>query len=189
MTKPKSNQPKPATPAAPAVHTPSKAKFVTVASKLPMSIEIQLCKPTTARQSGQFGSVVEEVHVKHGAIHVIRGVSYPEGNKLPKGFPKRPNMIDDEKGGYALTPGVPADFWAAWLEQNKDTDMVKNGMIKAQPDLESLAADAAEHANADSGLGPMNPEMDAKGSPLDRRSPRPASISVTPVAPEARPAA
>ena len=98
-------------------------------------------------------------------------------------------MIEDQNGGYALTPGVPADFWNEWLKQNAETEMVLNGMIKAQHDLESLAADAAEHADRDSGLGPLNPEMDAKGNPLDRRAPKPASLSVAPVTPEPRPAA
>ena len=177
------------TVAAPAVHAPNKGKFVTVASKLEMSIEIQLCKPTTRHMSGQHGPVDETINIKFGAIYVIRGVSYPEGNKLPKGYPKRPQMIEDAHRGYALTPGIPADFWAEWVKQNAETEMVQNGMIKAQTDLDSLAADAAEHADKDSGLGPMNPEMDAKGRPLDRRSPQPPSISVAAVQPDVRPAA
>jgi hypothetical protein len=156
---------------APAVKTPSKAKFVTVASKMPMNIELQLCAPRTARVTGQFGSVEETVFIKHGAVHVIRGTAYPE-LKPPKGFPKRPDMIEDEKGGYALTPGVPAEFWEKWLEENRDTEMVQNGMIKAQSDLDSLAADAAEHADRDSGLGALNPDG-------DRRNPKPANSSIT----------
>ena len=188
MTKPKSN-PKTETPAAPAVHTPNRGKFVTVASKIPMSITIQLCKPTEKAVSGQHGPTTEKFHTPYGAIYVIRGTGYPEGNKLPKGFPKRPEMIEDQNGGYALTPGVPADFWNDWLKQNAETEMVLNGMIKAQHDLESLAADAAEHADRDSGLGPLNPEMDAKGNPLDRRAPKPASLSVAAVTPEPRPTA
>lgn len=167
--------------AAPAVHTPSKAKYVTVASKLPMSIEIQLCKPSTRTSTGQYGSVVETVQVKTGAVHVIRGTGYPRG-EAPEGFPERPQMIKDAGGGYALTPNIPADFWAAWLEQNAETDMVRNGIVKAQADLDSLAADAKDHAAIDSGLGPLNP----KG---DRRNPRPANASVTPVQPESRTAA
>ena len=163
--------PKPSAPiTAPAVHTPSKAKFVTVASKLPMNIEIQLTKKTTAVQTGQFGSVKEDIFVKYGEIHVIRGTAYPNGTP-PKGFPKRPDTIEDDKGGYALTPKVPADFMAAWMEQNGETDMVKNGMIKMQADLDDLAADAADHASVDSGLGALNPEG-------DRRNPQPVNSAV-----------
>lgn len=167
--------------AAPTVKTPSKAKFVTVASKLPMNIEIQLCKPHTAAITGQFGSTKETVLRKEGAVHIIRGNAYPNG-QAPKGFPRRPDLIEDSHGGYALTPNVPADFWAAWLEQNADTDMVRSGMIKAQPDLDSLAADAREHEDSDSGLGPLNPDG-------DRRNPRPINDAVQPIKPEARPSA
>ena len=172
-------------PKAPSIITESKAKFVTVASKLTMSFEMQLAMPRTARETGQFGSVESTVYIKQGMIHVIRGTGYPEG-KPPKGFPKRPDFIEDENGGYALTPGVPAEFWNAWKEQNKDTEMVLNGLVKAQTDLDSLAADAAEHAHVDSGLGPLNPDNDRDGNPLDRRNPRPATAGVSNVKQEAR---
>jgi hypothetical protein len=65
--------------------------------------------------------------------------------------------------------------------------MVMNGIIKAQPDLESLAADASEHAHQDSGLGALNPEEDEKGNPVDRRTPRPTNTSVAQVKMEPRP--
>lgn len=164
--------------AAPAVKTESKAKFVTVASKLPMNIQLQLCAPKTARVTGQFGSVEETVHVPVGAIYVIRGTAFPSGQP-PKGFPRRPEMIEDQNGGYALTPKVPAEFWKAWLEANADTDMVLSGMIKAQPDLDSLADDAKEHAGVNSGLGPLDPDG-------DRRNPKPMSDAVQEIKPEAR---
>jgi hypothetical protein len=176
MTKPKTKGDDAA--GAPAVIAESRAKFVTVASKLPMNIELQLCQPRTAAVTGQFGSVKETVHVRVGEIHVIRGTAYPVG-QTPKGFPRRQAMIEDEAGGYALTPKVPAEFWAEWLKQNADTDMVRNGIIKAQPDLESLEADAAEHAKVDCGLGPLNPEG-------DRRNPKPANSGISDVKPETR---
>lgn len=178
MTKPK-DAAKPE--AAPAVHVEKKAKFVTVASKLPMSIVIQLDAPRTARVTGQFGSVEETVFVPTGESYVINGTAYPTGQP-PKGFPRRAGMIEDDSGGYALTPNVPAEFFAEWLKQKAGTEIVRNGLIKANADLDDLAADAAEHAKQDSGLGPMNPDG-------DRRSPKPANASVAPIKPEPRAAA
>jgi hypothetical protein len=148
---------------------------------LDVHLEIQLCKPKSARVTGQFGSVEETVNVKYGDKYFIRGTAYPRGQP-PKGFPRAPRMIEDEGGGYALTPNIPADFFAAWLEQNAETDMVVNGLIKAQPDLDSLAADAAEHAKVDSGLGPMNPDG-------DRRDPKPLGSSISQIKQEPRSAA
>lgn len=176
MTKAKNQQATAGT--APAIHVAGKAKFVTVASKLPMDLEIQLCKPTTANITGQFGSVKETVHVKTGQMYRIRGTAYPV-NVAPKGFPRAPEMIEDENGGYALTKNIPADFWDEWVKQNAETEMVQNGIIKAQADLDDLAADAAEHAHRDSGLGPLNPDS-------DRRAPKPSNGQVSAVKAEPR---
>jgi hypothetical protein len=179
MTKPK---PRPdAASAAPAVHVPNKGKFVTVASKLPWPLELRLQKPVKQTVVGRHGNSEETVYRFHGVGYVIRGNAYPNGNQLPKGFPRRPEMIEDECGGYALTKQIPADFWAAWVEQNAETEMVRNGMIMAQTDVDGLAAEALDFAKRDSGLAPLNPEMDGKGKPLDRRSPRPVNFGVSDV--------
>ena len=155
-----------------------KPKFVTVASKIPQSIEVQLCAPKTARVTGQFGSVEETVHVKHGQTYIIRGTSYPSG-QAPKGFPRRAEMIEDQGGGYALTHKIPADFWDEWLRQNADTEMVKNHLLIAHADVDDLASDAADFAKVDSGLGPLNPDG-------DRRNPKPANSGVAPLQPDDR---
>ena len=146
---------------------PKGAKYVTVASKLPMDIEIQLCRETTAAVTGQFGSVKETINVKTGRMYYIRGTAYPVGQP-PKGFPKAPNMID---AGYALTSGIPADFWAEWLRQNQDTEMVRNGLIKAAATQHDVEAKAAEHADVQSGLQPLDPDGDP-------RNPKPMNAAI-----------
>jgi hypothetical protein len=177
-------------PPAPAVHIPSKAKYVNVASKLPMHITIQLCKPKTARVTGQFGSVDETVNVPFGESYVIRGIGYPSG-KPPKGFPKPPTLLDEDfKGGFAVTKGIPADFFAEWLKQHADTDMVRNGMIKAEADIDDLAAAVSDFRTLDSGLGPLEVEGGPEGGTIiDRRNPKPANASISFIKPEARSAA
>lgn len=158
---------------APAIKTPSKASFVTVASKLPMSIEMQLCRKTQVHVTGQFQSTVETVFTKFGEVHVIRGTGYPEGTP-PKGYPKRPLMIDD--AGYALTKKVPAEFFAEWMKQNADTEMVRNGIIKGHADEDSLVDMAMEHAKVTTGLEALNPDG-------DRRNPRPINSAVEQIKP------
>lgn len=60
-------------------------------------------------------------------------------------------------GGYALTTNVDADVWAAWLEQNKDTDLVKKGLIYAMPREDSAAGKGREMAEVRSGLERLDP--------------------------------
>lgn len=153
-----------------------------------MHITLHVCEKITNRVVGQFGTAEEVSYRPHGKTYVIRGTAFPNG-KLPKGFPKAPTLIEDDNGGYALTKNIPADFWAKWLEQNRDTDMVKNGMIKAQTDLDSLADDAAEHAKSSSGLGPINPEQDRDGKMLDPRVPKPITAKISDITNEPRSAA
>ena len=165
--------------ASPAVATggPGKgAAYVVVASKIPQSLELQLCKPTTARVTGQWGSTTEDAFMKVGPVYVIRGTAYPCGQG-PKGFPKI-DLLDDS--GYAMTKGIPQSFWDAWYDQNKETEMVRNGLIKAHPDYDYLVDHlAAECKDVDSGLGPMNPDGDP-------RAPKPYNSLISEIKTEPR---
>lgn len=178
MPRAKQPQPTQAPIQSPTVQTERKAKFVTVASKLTHKLEIQLCRPRVLTETGQYGRSEQTIFHKVGEVHILNGTGFPAGT-LPKGFPRRPSMIEDVGGGYALTPGIPADFFAEWLVQNAETDMVRNGLILASSNMEDLEAEAAEHAKMDCGLQPMN-------SDGDRRDPRPISGGVSQVKPEAR---
>lgn len=76
------------------------------------------------------------------------------GNRVPFGMMPRYQII----GGYALTPGIPADVWDKWLSQNKDSDLVKNNLIFAHEKVENAAAQAKDQATVRSGLEPINPD-------------------------------
>lgn len=167
------------TPKTPKLDLPKSAKYVTVASAVPMNLELQLCRETTASVTGQFGSVKETVMVKTGPIHVIRGNAYPAGT-VPKGFPKAPVMIDDTP--YALTPKVDAEFFAEWLKQNAETDLVRNKLIRAHHSLDHLEGEALETKKVRSGLEPVDPEGDS-------RAPKPLNSLVQPIVTEERAAA
>jgi|SRR5579859_1254765 len=172
--------PKPST----APSLPKSARTVTVASKLPMTIELQLCRPETKAVSGRYGTEKETVNVKHGKVYFVRGTARPSGT-IPKGYPKAPEMVE----GAALTPNVPADFFEEWLAQNADTEMVRNNMIFAHSSLDHVEGVAAEHRSEVSGLDPINPEQDAKGDMVDRRIPKPIDANVGGIQTADRPAA
>lgn len=148
---------------------PASRATITVASKIDMDIEIRLCKPKEARVTGQFGSTVETINVPYGESYVIRGTSYPVGT-VPKGFRKQPELAED----YALTHGIPADWFKEWLEQNAETDMVKNRMIFAAADSSEVESIGSDFRKLTSGLGPMVPDTDP-------RNPKPLLSHVQPV--------
>ena len=54
---------------------------------------------------------------------------------------------------------VPQEFWDAWLEQNKGTDMVRNGFVFADAKEANVAAKAKSGAK-NTGFEPMQPDAD-----------------------------
>ena len=59
--------------------------------------------------------------------------------------------------GYALTHNVDADFWAEWLAQNKDSDMVRNHMIFAHVKTDEAKAMAKGGEILRSGFEEIDP--------------------------------
>lgn len=160
-------------------------RTVTVACKIPSGLVLQLQRPLDKFEDTREGPQPRKYMVKYGAIHVVRGPAYPCGT-VPKGFPKPPII----EGGYALTPGIPRDFWDQWLEQNKTAAYVTpsngadHGSIFAYPDMEDVVAAAAEQEKYLTGLEPLSTDEDAKGRLTDRRLPRPANMAIGKVAPD-----
>ena len=66
-------------------------------------------------------------------------------------------------GGTALTHGVDADWWASWLKQNADTDMVKNRVIYAADKPSYVEGKAKELIKDRSGLEPIDPNRLPRG--------------------------
>jgi hypothetical protein len=70
-------------------------------------------------------------------------------------------------GGYGVTPGVDKDHWDRWLEANKDTPMVKNGLIFAAERPEFGDGEARDRETIFTGLEPLATDGDP-------RAPRPS---------------
>lgn len=77
-----------------------------------------------------------------------------------------PNLVI---GGYGITSGIPRDYWEKWLSVYKDTPLVKNGLIFAQPDEMCARARAAEGAKLRTGLEPIDPANPGAAAPDVRR--------------------
>lgn|GEM_PF-883338 len=154
------------TPKAP---PPKSAKYVTVACKIPAGLVLQLCEKTTFTEDTPAGPRERVRYDRVGKTVSIIGPAYPAGNP-PPGFPERPRMA----GGFALTPGVDADFFAEWMQQNRLSDFVTQGMIFAHASTSAAIAAAREHRPIASGLEPLS--MDEKVK--DPRMPRPMNSSI-----------
>jgi hypothetical protein len=59
--------------------------------------------------------------------------------------------------GAGLTHGVDADLFALWLEQNKDSDVVRKGLVFGQPKANDTIQQALEHRAEKSGLEAVDP--------------------------------
>lgn len=131
---------------------------VIVASKIPQRLDLQLCEPRIEERRHRETRWTETVMAKIGPMVRIEGTAYPRGTQ-PEGFRDPPQKID----GYALTPGVDAEWWEEWAEQNKDSPFIKNGLIFAVRSVNDVRSRARqEFSKLRSGLDPMRPDDDPR---------------------------
>jgi hypothetical protein len=139
-------------PAAPA--TRKAGAKVTVACKLPHGLILRVFGFDT-RSEPVMGGGSKEVKV---ARQIGESVTL-NGNAVPFGkAPEHPII-----GGYALTHGVDKELFDKWLEQNRDSDLVRNRLIFAYESQDKAVDRAKEHAKARSGLEPIDPDNLPKG--------------------------
>jgi hypothetical protein len=178
-------EPQVVTPQAKVKAIPPSARTVVVACKIESGLVLQLQTLKDSRvpdKESSGGYRIEKIWVKGGRRYVVNGPAYPVG-QLPKGFPRQP-MIE---GGYAITRGIPADFWNDWAEQNKFADYfvapdgAEHGMIYAYPDLDSVVDAAREQEKLLSGMQPLSTDLDKNGKLTDPRMPRPVTSMVAKV--------
>lgn len=153
--------------AAPAVHGTKKGgSYVTVACKFPNGLILHVDEPYTSMQQTPTGPISITMYRSKGPSYFVRGPVEPNG-QVPKGY-KRPVL----EGGYALTRNIPEDFWKAWLDQNRDGDLIKNDIIKAS-DQDSIIDIANEYESVRTGFEPLDPDAG------DPRIPKSQSAAVS----------
>ena len=124
---------------------------VTVACKFPNGVVLRVFRKEEFDAPTHGGVRTETRHVEIGSF-AVAGPAVPVG-QIPRG---------DIAGGYALTTGVPADLWAAWLEANKESDLVKNGIIFAHERKDFARGKATEMVGVRSGMEPITPDTDPR---------------------------
>lgn len=142
------------------------ATTVSVACKMPSGLILRLFRMEDYSEPVMGGGT----RTSQRAVQVdepvrIHGVAVPFGR-----FPRTPII-----GGYAITPNVDAEFFAEWLKQNAEHDVVKNNLIFTHDKPDFVEKRARDNEKRLSGLEPLNPEMTARGNkmiPVDPRFPR-----------------
>jgi len=127
---------------------------VTVACKLPNGLILRLF--TMAEKNEQVmggGSRKIKEAVEHPKRVVLNGNSHPQ-NAAPRA---------QIASGCALTMGVDKEFWDTWLAQNKDSDVVRNGLVFAHEKIENTSAEAKDKVTLRSGLERLDPKKLPRG--------------------------
>jgi len=121
---------------------------VTIASKLPHPLIMRVFEFVEVPEPVMGGGTrMQKQSRELPTRYLINGCAHPQ-NAGPK---------CEIVGGYALTPNIPKDFWDKWMEHYKDSMMVKNKIIFAQPTSDSLRSEATEHTAQKSGLERLVP--------------------------------
>jgi hypothetical protein len=127
---------------------------VVVACKYERGIIVRTGKMKPMRVPNPAGGFVSEDRwVADGGQHLIRG-------------PKRGMVSDDPESsnsdGFALTFHVPKDAMDRWMEDNKESAIVKSGLIKVNQSRNEVKAMTREMAGVRTGMEPLNPAGDPR---------------------------
>lgn len=120
---------------------------VTIACKLPHGIVLRAFRLVETQEVTPQGSrTIKKAERLPGEFTI-------HGNSVPENGPSRQRI----EFGFALTPGCPKDLWERWLEANKDSPMVQNGLIFAHGSERSAVAEAREKEAVRSGFERLDP--------------------------------
>ena len=128
---------------------------VTVACKMPHGLVLRVFDMrdkdvVAAGGTGRF-SVKEAVERKQRVT--LNGFAHPQ-DKAP---------LAPQVGGFGLTFGVPLEFFELWLTQNKDSDVVQNGLVFAHTKRDGAEGEAREKTDLQSGLERLDPTKPPPG--------------------------
>lgn len=141
---------------------PPDVETVTVACKVPNGLILHLQQKIKRWEQGPGGAREVDAWIRLADEEV-----YIKGSSVDIDGLKRGNFDQALVGGaygYALTFNVSKKFWDTWLEQNKDTLLVKNKQIFAYKSEADTRAEASECRDVKSGLEPIDQDNPASKS-------------------------
>jgi hypothetical protein len=120
---------------------------VVVCTNLPMGLMLQVFAETEQWAAGPFGGKMEKIWRPKPQSFRVKGNAV-DISRVAAGTAELPEIVNN----YALTRGVPRDFWEAWLAQNHDMPYIVNNCIFAERDDASARAHARDLGKQSSGL-------------------------------------
>ena len=121
---------------------------VSIACKLPHGLKLRV-----------FNIIERDVPVMGGGTRIERMAEQRAEIAIVHGFSHAQNSAPHCTiiGNYAITDNIDKDLWDLWLSQNKDSAMVKNGLIFANEKAVSVSDQAKDGAKIKSGLERLDP--------------------------------
>lgn len=129
---------------------------VTVACKLPNGLQLRLFE-MIEREVPQFGGGTRNERIAQ--LIADAPVIVLHGNRVPFGQLPRCEMVM----GFALTKGVPKDFWEKWLHDNRQSDIVTKGIVMAFDSIDDAKTELKQEGPAiKSGFQAIVPDNDPR---------------------------
>jgi hypothetical protein len=158
-------------PAIPTSEPATTGETVTVACKLPNGLLLRIFEKQKYMEPTQSGAMKEtDVWVAiPGRQYAVRG---PWAASAGQAYNRNNGAVAELlPGGFGLTHGVPKDIWDEWYAQNKNTALVRKGIIFASPGMQAATIEAKQARAVKSGLEPLDPDRPAERMPggVDRR--------------------
>lgn len=131
--------------------TNAKGATVSVGLKLPHGLILKVYDMISSNELVMGGGTREVKKAQQmGETYLLKGYLTRKKNRKETA----PLVI----GGYAITSGIPKDFFDKWLEQNKDSDLVRNNLIFAQGTSDRAGDQADDQESTKNGLEPIDPD-------------------------------
>jgi hypothetical protein len=135
---------------------------VTVACNLPTGLLLQIYNIEIAERTLPNGNVITENHatlnLDHGQWYVHGPVNFnslaASGREVNADF--RVIRGDVPDGGYALTPGIPRDFWEQWERDNARSPLITGKHVFAASSESRAVGQAKEYREFKSGFQGLN---------------------------------
>lgn len=148
---------------------------VTVCSKLPMQYILQLHDPVERTIQAHGGTMRETIHLPRRSTKekptrfTIEGCSFAQNKGAHQQI----------SGGFAITHGIPKDFWEEWLSQYKDMELVQEGFIFAHKETSSVTQHTKDMSEKPSGFERIDPAKTYNTGSKIRVNENPKNLTVT----------
>jgi hypothetical protein len=137
---------------------------ITVACKLPNGVVLRIFDKVPHKEPIMGGGFQETWQAIEVDRIELKGWWQSFGRHKPQ---------QNVEGTYALTHGVPKDKYLRWLSENKESHLVKNGIVFGTDKADHVEKKAAEQdKDTKSGAEPLDPSMSRKDGLAFAKDPR-----------------